>query len=165
MVLVEDARGGKHKVETTAGTTLNQVRLGLCERCVRTVRVPSAHDPGAMPRPGHAPVAQHSAALPSHPSTAPHPTGQVLQKVCGNLNANPSDYALQYKKKRLDLSLPLRLSGIPSGSKIELVKSKASAGCAPKVVLIALQLPDGQRVQRKFASSMVRTTSCHHALE
>ena len=46
----------------------------------------------------------------------------------------------RYKGKQLDLSLVLRLSGLTSGAKLELVQLSRS----PSVVTVALQLPESE---------------------
>ena len=101
---------------------------------------------------------------------------EVLEEACEKLGLNAAQYGLKYvymprhqqedsitdenyvrhNNKRVDLSKPIRLSGLSSGAKLELVQLSKSAG----VVSIALQLPEPEasggpnaRLTEKFPSS------------
>ncbi|KAL8854234.1 MAG: hypothetical protein Q9221_000948 [Calogaya cf. arnoldii] len=80
----------------------------------------------------------------------------VLQEACNKLGADASRYGLKHKNKNLDLSNPIRLSGLSPGAKLELVQLSRS----PSVVSVALQLPEGEahdqsggRIVEKYPSS------------
>ncbi|KAI4279576.1 MAG: hypothetical protein LQ337_000161 [Flavoplaca oasis] len=80
----------------------------------------------------------------------------VLQEACGKLGADANGYGLKHKNKKLDLSNPIRLSGLSAGAKLELVQLSRS----PSVVSVALQLPEieahspaGGRLIEKYPSS------------
>ncbi|WEW61275.1 hypothetical protein PRK78_006765 [Emydomyces testavorans] len=62
----------------------------------------------------------------------------ILGEACAKLGLNATQYGLKHQKKQLDLSLSIRLSGLSSGAKLELVQLSRS----PSVVSIALQLPE-----------------------
>ena len=57
----------------------------------------------------------------------------------------------RHGKKFLDLSHTVRLSGLPNLAKLELVKSDVSR--AEEQVIVALQLPNGERLQSEFPPS------------
>src|SRR3989440_9916428 len=99
----------------------------------------------------------------------------VLNEACAKLGLNPSLYGLKYvrflpscapiqfanrccrhQNKQVDLSRAIRLSGLTSGAKLELVQSSRS----PAVVSVALQLPEAEaqglpngRLTDKFSST------------
>ena len=79
----------------------------------------------------------------------------VLQEACGKLGLDPSKHGLKNSSnKTLDLSQPIRLSGLSSGAKLQLVVLSRS----PSVVSVALQLPESEangqsRLTDKFPSS------------
>ncbi|KAL8648031.1 MAG: hypothetical protein Q9226_006174 [Calogaya cf. arnoldii] len=80
----------------------------------------------------------------------------VLQEACNKLGADASRYGLKHKNKNVDLSNPIRLSGLSPGAKLELVQLSRS----PSVVSVALQLPEseahdqsGGRIVEKYPSS------------
>ncbi|KAL8808359.1 MAG: hypothetical protein Q9182_000179 [Xanthomendoza sp. 2 TL-2023] len=80
----------------------------------------------------------------------------VLQEACGKLGADASRYGLKYKNKNIDLSNPIRLSGLSPGAKVELVLLSRS----PSVVSVALQLSESDarglpagRLIEKYPSS------------
>ncbi|KAI5306784.1 hypothetical protein KEM56_007157 [Ascosphaera pollenicola] len=62
----------------------------------------------------------------------------VLSEACTKLGVDASQYGLKHKNKQLDLALSIRLSGLTSGAKLELVQNSRS----PSVVSVALQLPE-----------------------
>ena len=65
----------------------------------------------------------------------------VLQEACGKLGLDPSKHGLKNSNnKTLDLSQPIRLSGLSSGAKLQLVVLSRS----PSVVSVALQLPESE---------------------
>ncbi|KIX00351.1 uncharacterized protein Z518_10490 [Rhinocladiella mackenziei CBS 650.93] len=81
---------------------------------------------------------------------------EVLEEACGKLGLNPAQYGLKHNNKQVDLSRTIRLSGLSSGAKLELVQLSKSAG----VVSIALQLPESEargtpsaRLTDRFPSS------------
>ncbi|KAL8953658.1 MAG: hypothetical protein Q9222_000495 [Ikaeria aurantiellina] len=80
----------------------------------------------------------------------------VLQEACSKLGVNASSYGLKHNNRKLDLSNPIRLSGLPPGAKLELVLLSRS----PSVVSVALQLPQSEaqtvpsgRLVEKYPSS------------
>ncbi|EXJ79043.1 hypothetical protein A1O3_08544 [Capronia epimyces CBS 606.96] len=89
--------------------------------------------------------------------TTPNKTlSEVLEEACGKLGLNAAQYGLRHNNKQVDLSRSIRLSGLSSGAKLELVQLSKSAG----VVSIALQLPESEsrglpnaRLTDKFPSS------------
>lgn len=61
-----------------------------------------------------------------------------------------ADLVYRHNNKQVDLSRTYRLSGLPSGAKLDLVQSSRS----PSVVSVALQPPDGgSRLTQKFPSN------------
>ncbi|KAF2456721.1 GLUT4 regulating protein TUG-domain-containing protein [Lineolata rhizophorae] len=84
----------------------------------------------------------------------------VLAEACSKTGGlSPDHYALKYNGKPVDLSRTVRLSGLPSGARLDLVQASRSAA----VVAVALQLPESERNARlthKFPS----TTSVWHIL-
>ncbi|OAP54902.1 hypothetical protein AYL99_10602 [Fonsecaea erecta] len=89
--------------------------------------------------------------------TTPSKTlSEVLEEACAKLGGNAAQYGLKHNNKPVDLSRTIRLSGLSSGAKLELVQLSKSAG----VVTIALQLPESEargvpnaRLTDKFPSS------------
>ncbi|KAL8702930.1 MAG: hypothetical protein Q9201_003884 [Fulgogasparrea decipioides] len=80
----------------------------------------------------------------------------ILQEACSKLGVDASRYGLKYNNKNLDLSNPIRLSGLSPGAKLELVMLSRS----PSVVSVALQLPESEahgapsaRLFERFPSS------------
>ncbi|KAL8789855.1 MAG: hypothetical protein Q9213_000923 [Squamulea squamosa] len=80
----------------------------------------------------------------------------VLHEACTKLSADASRFGLKHKNKNLDLSNPIRLSGLSAGAKLELVQLSRS----PSVVSVALQLPESEahsqaagRLIEKYPSS------------
>lgn len=78
----------------------------------------------------------------------------VLEEACQKLKKDPNQYCLQDSSrppKTIDLSVQIRLSGLVSGAKLQLVQQSRS----PSVISIALQLPEalgGLRLQDRFSS-------------
>lgn len=65
----------------------------------------------------------------------------VLQEACTKLGLDASRHGLKNNKnKALDLSQPIRLSGLSSGAKLQLVVLSRS----PSAISVALQLPDSE---------------------
>ncbi|KAL9614767.1 MAG: hypothetical protein Q9167_000758 [Letrouitia subvulpina] len=62
----------------------------------------------------------------------------ILQEACVKLGVDASCRGLKYRNKTIDLSNPMRLSGLSPGAKLELVVLSRS----PSVVSVALQLLD-----------------------
>ncbi|KAL8873741.1 MAG: hypothetical protein Q9174_000827 [Haloplaca sp. 1 TL-2023] len=80
----------------------------------------------------------------------------ILQEACAKLGADANIHGLQHNNKKLDLSNPVRLSGLSPGAKLELLVLSRS----PSVVSVALQLPESEadgvpsgRLIDKFPSS------------
>ena len=76
----------------------------------------------------------------------------VLEQACKNKGINVDQYELKQGNRVLDLSLSIRLSGLSSGAKLDLVQSSRT----PSVVSIALQLPESEenvRLTDKFPSN------------
>ncbi|KAI9773511.1 MAG: hypothetical protein M1835_006151 [Candelina submexicana] len=74
----------------------------------------------------------------------------VLQEACTKLGLDASQYGLKNNNKQIELSNPMRLSGLSSGAKLELVLLSRS----PSVVSVGLQLPEGERLVDKFPSTI-----------
>ncbi|KAL8784581.1 MAG: hypothetical protein Q9195_008982 [Heterodermia aff. obscurata] len=81
---------------------------------------------------------------------------EVLQEACSSWRYNASLYGLKNNNKTLDLSRTIRLSGLSSGAKLELIKLSKT----PTAISVALQLPESEkagvsngRMTDKFASS------------
>ncbi|PGH07683.1 tether containing UBX domain for GLUT4 [Blastomyces parvus] len=81
---------------------------------------------------------------------------EVLSEACSKLGLDARQYGLKHQKKQIDLSLSIRLSGLSSGAKLELVQLSRS----PSVVAVALQLPESEaqgapngRLTDKFPSN------------
>lgn len=80
---------------------------------------------------------------------------EVLQEACIKLGLDASRHGLKNSNnKTLDLSQPVRLSGLSSGAKLQVVVLSRS----PSVVSVALQLPDSEpglskRLTGKFPST------------
>ncbi|EEH10609.1 conserved hypothetical protein [Histoplasma capsulatum G186AR] len=88
---------------------------------------------------------------------------EVLSEACSKLGLDARQYGLKHQKKQIDLSLSIRLSGLSSGARLELVQLSRS----PSVVSVALQLPESEargapngRLTDKFPS----TTTLWHVL-
>ncbi|KAL8944567.1 MAG: hypothetical protein Q9216_000370 [Gyalolechia sp. 2 TL-2023] len=62
----------------------------------------------------------------------------VLQEACNKFSLDASRHGLKHNNRNLDLSNPIRLSGLSPGAKLELVVISRS----PSVVSVALQLPE-----------------------
>ncbi|KAJ9645380.1 hypothetical protein H2199_003388 [Coniosporium tulheliwenetii] len=74
----------------------------------------------------------------------------VLNEACAKLGVKADQYTLKHNNKQIDLSRTYRLSGLPSGAKLDLVQSSRS----PSAVSVALQPPDGgSRLTQKFPSN------------
>ena len=76
----------------------------------------------------------------------------VLEQACKAKGINADQYELKQGNKVLDLSLSIRLSGLTSGAKLDLVQSSRT----PAVVSIALQLPESAgsaRLTDRFPSN------------
>ncbi|KAI9724393.1 MAG: hypothetical protein M1812_000461 [Candelaria pacifica] len=73
----------------------------------------------------------------------------VLQEACTKLGLDANQYGLKKNNKQIELSNPLRLSGLSSGAKLELILLSRS----PSVVSVGLQLPEGERLVDKFPST------------
>lgn len=73
----------------------------------------------------------------------------VLDDYCSQKDLNANEWVLLHKNKRVDLSLPFRLSGLSNNATLTLAP-RGDAAVGPAVVALALQLDDGARVQQKF---------------
>ncbi|KAL9099946.1 MAG: hypothetical protein Q9163_004628 [Psora crenata] len=62
----------------------------------------------------------------------------ILHEACQKLGRNADSYGLKHNNKNLDLSRNVRLAGLSSGAKLDLVLSSRS----PSAVSVALQLPE-----------------------
>ncbi|EPE09433.1 ubx domain-containing protein [Ophiostoma piceae UAMH 11346] len=64
----------------------------------------------------------------------------VLEEACTKLKLNAENFQLKHNNKAINLTDPIRASGLPQGAKLELiVKSKS-----PSVVTVALRLPPSE---------------------
>ncbi|KAI9714492.1 MAG: hypothetical protein M1820_000453 [Bogoriella megaspora] len=76
----------------------------------------------------------------------------VLDQACKSKGLNADHFELKQGNKTLDLSLSIRLSGLSSGAKLDLVQTSRT----PSVISVALQLPDSigsSRLTDKFPSN------------
>jgi len=73
---------------------------------------------------------------------------QILQQVCVKQGYRDTEYDLKHLKKVLDVTSMVRFLNLPNNAKLEMVQCikprKASK------VTVALQLEDGQRIQKEF---------------
>jgi len=77
----------------------------------------------------------------------------ILEQVCKKFKLNQDNYILVYKNKPVDLALPMRLSNLPPGAKLDLELNKDNASSGNESIMqipIALQFEDGTRLQDKF---------------
>ncbi|KAI9668244.1 MAG: hypothetical protein M1821_001064 [Bathelium mastoideum] len=77
---------------------------------------------------------------------------EVLEQACKSKGFDADQYELKQGNKHLDLSRSIRLSGLSSGAKLDLVQASRT----PSAVSIALQLPESEgntRVTDKFPSN------------
>ncbi|CAJ0573610.1 unnamed protein product, partial [Mesorhabditis spiculigera] len=72
---------------------------------------------------------------------------EVLEEACLRQGYVPEEFELVHQKKRVDLSLPFRLSGLPNNAAVELSKR---SGTGSGMAEIALQDADGKRMTAKF---------------
>ncbi|KAL9037028.1 MAG: hypothetical protein Q9214_005877 [Letrouitia sp. 1 TL-2023] len=77
----------------------------------------------------------HRATIKTSPNKV---LSDILQEACVKLGVDASYRGLKYRNKTVDLSNPMRLSGLSPGAKLELVVLSRS----PSVVSVALQLLD-----------------------
>ncbi|KAF2757092.1 hypothetical protein EJ05DRAFT_511834 [Pseudovirgaria hyperparasitica] len=76
----------------------------------------------------------------------------VRDEACKKLGVPGDQFTLKFNQKQIDLSLTIRLSGLPQGAKLDLIQQSRS----PTVVSVALQLPaseDNARLTQKFPSN------------
>lgn len=73
-----------------------------------------------------------------------------FQRFCEEHKLDSSRFGLEKDGKALDLSLPLRFSGLPNNCVVDLAERAVSAGA---LVRIALQTPGGQRLQAVVSPS------------
>ncbi|XP_071960711.1 tether containing UBX domain for GLUT4-like [Antedon mediterranea] len=76
---------------------------------------------------------------------------QIIEKVCEKQGYTSAEYDLRHQRKILDPKLSVRFSNIPNNAKLELVK--AATARTESSIQIALQMPDGQRLQHAFLPS------------
>jgi len=77
----------------------------------------------------------------------------ILEQVCKKFKINQDNYILAYKNKPVDLALPMRLSNLPAGAKLDLELNKGNGSSGNESIMqipIALQFEDGTRLQDKF---------------
>uniref|UniRef100_UPI00358FDB4B tether containing UBX domain for GLUT4 isoform X2 n=1 Tax=Myxine glutinosa TaxID=7769 RepID=UPI00358FDB4B len=75
---------------------------------------------------------------------------QILEEVCNKHDLNPDEYDLKFQHRVLRPSEQIRYSNLPNNAKLEMVA--ASHPCSSEhQVRIALQLPDGARMQDVFS--------------
>lgn len=77
---------------------------------------------------------------------------QIIEEVCKKQGLNSDDYEIIFQKRRLDVTLTFRLSGIPMNAQLELKKLDVPRRVSD--VIIVLQLEDGSRLpQQTFKPS------------
>lgn len=96
-------------------------------------------------------------ALPGTPAST---LAEIFMQACEAFCCDPSSHTLRYKKKALDLTLPLRLANLPAGCVAELSEIDAKEA-ATRTVQVVLQrmvvcetsgdlVPSGSRSQAAF---------------
>eukprot|EP00802_Teleaulax_amphioxeia_P003577 Tamp_03580.p2 GENE.Tamp_03580~~Tamp_03580.p2 ORF type:complete len:517 (-),score=123.72 Tamp_03580:2015-3565(-) len=83
------------------------------------------------------------------PGTPASTLAEVFLQACATFKVEPASHALRYKKKDLDLTLPLRLANLPAGAVAELCELDATEAAA-RTVQVTLQRDDGSRTQGAF---------------
>ncbi|XP_032834488.2 tether containing UBX domain for GLUT4 isoform X2 [Petromyzon marinus] len=78
---------------------------------------------------------------------------QVLEEVCKKQNFSADDYDLKFQRSILDLSMQGRFANLPNNAKLEMVPSSRQRSSVEAQVRIALQAPDGTRMQHGFMTS------------
>eukprot|EP00898_Chlorokybus_atmophyticus_P008569 jgi/Chlat1/8713/Chrsp89S08086 len=68
----------------------------------------------------------------------------VVEEACRKLKFDPNHHGLQFGRKELDLSIPLRYANLPAGAKLELVPRTCSADAG--IVRVGLQLSTGEQL-------------------
>ncbi|ODV88185.1 hypothetical protein CANARDRAFT_5484 [[Candida] arabinofermentans NRRL YB-2248] len=75
---------------------------------------------------------------------------QALEDACKHFKLDPDAHALEHGKGHLDLSLPYRLTGLPHGCSLDLVKlpegakkSSATSGTAKVTIKLQIIAPEG----------------------
>ncbi|CAN0213886.1 unnamed protein product [Lampetra fluviatilis] len=81
------------------------------------------------------------------------PLMQVLEEVCKKQNFSADDYDLKFQRSILDLSMQGRFANLPNNAKLEMVPSSRQRSSVEAQVRIALQAPDGTRMQHGFMTS------------
>eukprot|EP01132_Coremiostelium_polycephalum_P003631 gene3631-4522_t len=80
---------------------------------------------------------------------------EILKKACLLFKLpDENAYTFTFNQKPVNLSLPLRLSGIPPQSRLTLIESNSVADTSSKSLKIAIQLESGQRFQSTFLVSL-----------
>jgi len=78
----------------------------------------------------------------------------LLTNACRDAKiVNPELYTLKENRKELDLTLPFRFTNLSPGAKLTLVKSTKPVKKTSKV-MIALQMPEGGRLNDEFLTSI-----------
>jgi len=96
-------------------------------------------------------------AIPGTPASV---LAEIFMQACDAFVVDPSLHTLRYKKKALDLTLPMRLANLPAGSVVEMCEIDAKEAAA-RTVQVVLQrmvmceasgdlVPDGARSQGAF---------------
>ena len=67
------------------------------------------------------------------PGTPASTLAEVFLQACATFKVEPASHALRYKKKDLDLTLPLRLANLPAGAVAELCELDATEAAARTV--------------------------------
>ncbi|XP_033126329.1 tether containing UBX domain for GLUT4-like, partial [Anneissia japonica] len=75
----------------------------------------------------------------------------IIENVCKKQGFVSEEYELRHQRKILDPKLSMRFSNIPNNAKLELVKADKLR--TESSTHIALQLPEGQRLQHAFTPS------------
>merc|ERR1719197_480062 len=88
----------------------------------------------------------------------------VLADACAKRQLDPASHSLQYGKpaKEVDLSLPVRYAGLPSGQKLRVVRRKAGAS---RQVTVALQTSSGRVIGEFDAAQSLWSVLDHFAQE
>ncbi|KAK6061355.1 hypothetical protein COOONC_00983 [Cooperia oncophora] len=76
---------------------------------------------------------------------------QVLEEACLKNGFDADEYQLSNQNRSVDLALPFRLSGLPNNATLEMVQAMRIS--SDSKVTIALQLPNGTRMENEFLVS------------
>eukprot|EP00762_Andalucia_godoyi_P001050 ANDGO_01943.mRNA.1 Plant UBX domain-containing protein 2 len=77
---------------------------------------------------------------------------QILDDFCVKNSLDSATMGLRYKQKDLELSTNIRISGLPPGAKIDVVRKSSAELSLDGEVKVAIQTPSGERVSCTVSS-------------